>query len=343
MIITITPNPSLDRTLEVQSLEPGEVNRAHATHVDAGGKGINVTRALTANGLGSVAVFPSGGSDGARLVADLRAGGVVARPVETGTDTRSNITVVDGRGATTKINAPGSPLTDEAAEQLLATLAQEIRLATEAGETALVVGAGSLPAGAGDDFYVKVTAVAAEHGARTVLDTSGAPLRAAVAAGGLTLIKPNEEELAELVGRPLTTVGAVVDAARQVMESGVAAVLVSLGAHGALLVTESSVLWAGGQALVPASTVGAGDVTLAGFLGALVAPGTDAPSTDAPTTAAPSIDTPGTAALALRHAVAWGRAAVLLPGSAVPHPHDIHLDDVEIITDPSRHIALKEL
>ena len=336
MIITITPNPSLDRTLEVQALEPGEVNRAHATHVDAGGKGINVTRALCANGLSSVAVFPSGGSDGARLVADLRDGGVAARPVETGADTRSNITVVDGRGATTKINAPGAPLTEEATSLLLATLAEEVRLATEAGETALVVGAGSLPAGAGDDFYVEVARVAAEHGARTVLDTSGAPLRAAVAAGGLTLVKPNEEELAELVGRPLTTVGAVVDAARQVMESGVTAVLVSLGAHGALLVTAGTVLWAGGPALVPASTVGAGDVTLAGFLGALVASGPAGAGGPAP------LD-PDTSAAALRQAVAWGRAAVLLPGSAVPHPHDIHLDDVEIITDPSRHIALKEL
>ncbi|KQU00076.1 1-phosphofructokinase family hexose kinase [Sanguibacter sp. Leaf3] len=332
MIITITPNPSLDRTLEVQVLEPGEVNRAHATRVDAGGKGINVTRALSADGFSSVAIFPSGGSDGARLVAELRDGGVVARPVETGTDTRSNITVVDGRGSTTKINAPGAPMTEAAVQALLDALADEVRLAVDAGEHVLVVGAGSLPAGAGDDFYVRVAQVAARSGVPTVLDTSGAPLRAAVAAGGLTLVKPNEDELAELVGRPLTTVGAVVDAAHQVMESGVTAVLVSLGAHGALLVAPGSVLWAGGPALVPASTVGAGDVTLAGFLSALV----DAPHGPA------SVD-PEISADALRRAVAWGRAAVLLPGSAVPAPHDIHLDDVETLTDPSRHIALKEL
>lgn len=332
MIITITPNPSLDRTLEVQVLEPGEVNRAHATRVDAGGKGINVTRALSAEGSSSVAIFPSGGSDGARLVDELRDGGVAARPVETGTDTRSNVTLVDGRGSTTKINAPGALMTDDAAQALLDALADEVRLAVDAGERVLVVGAGSLPAGAGDDFYVRVAQVAARSGVPTVLDTSGAPLRAAVAAGGLTLVKPNEEELAELVGRPLTTVGAVVDAAHQVMESGVTAVLVSLGAHGALLVAPDGVLWAGGPALVPASTVGAGDVTLAGFLSALV----EAPQGSGP------LD-PEISAGALRRAVAWGRAAVLLPGSAVPAPHDIHLDDVETISDPSRRIALKEL
>lgn len=332
MIVTITPNPSLDRTLEVQVLEPGEVNRAHATHLDAGGKGINVTRALAADGYASVAVFPSGGSDGDRLVAELHAVGVAARPVDTGTDTRSNITVVDGRGATTKINAPGGALTEAAAQALLDALADEVSRATDAGERVLVVGAGSLPTGAGDDFYVRVAQVAARFGAPTVLDTSGAPLRAAVAAGGLTLVKPNEEELAELVGRPLTTVGAVVDAAHQVMESGVTAVLVSLGAHGALLVAPGTVLWAGGPALVPASTVGAGDVTLAGFLSALVGSPHGPASLDAET-----------AADALRRAVAWGRAAVLLPGSAVPGPHDIHLDDVETTSEPSRHIALKEL
>lgn len=321
MIITVTPNPSLDRTFEATTIELGEVNRAHATHIHAGGKGINVTRALVAGGFASVAVFPAGGSDGDRLVSDLRLRSVPVHPVPIEADTRSNVTLVDAGGVTTKINAPGAALTAQAVDSLLAALGEEIARSTRAGVVPLVVGAGSLPDGAETDFYVRVTALAAELGARTVLDTSGAPLRAAVAAGGLALIKPNDDELAELVGRELVTVADVVDAAHEVMASGIDAVLVSLGAHGALLVGPGDPVWAGGAPLVPLSTVGAGDITLAGFL----SPSTGSTPTDA-----------------LQRAVAWGRAAVLLPGSAVPTPADIHLADVTI-AHPPRHIALKEL
>lgn len=333
MIITVTPNPSVDRAFEATTIALGEVNRAHATHIHAGGKGINVTRALIASGFESVAVFPAGGSDGDRLVSDLRLRSVPVRPVRVEADTRSNVTLVDGAGVTTKINAPGAPLTPAAVDALLAALAEEITAATGAGTVPLVVGAGSLPAGAGTDFYVRVAALAAELGARTVLDTSGAPLRAAVAAGGLALVKPNDEELAELVGHELVTVADVVDAAREVMAAGIDAVLVSLGAHGALLVGPGEPVWAGGAPLVPLSTVGAGDVTLAGFLSALV------PSTRAAPGAAVG---PETLTDALVRAVAWGRAAVLLPGSAVPTPTDIHPAGVTL-AHPPRHIALKEL
>ena len=332
MIITVTPNPSLDRTLEAATIVLGEVNRAHATHVHAGGKGINVTRALVAGGFDSVAVFPAGGPDGDRLVADLRLRAVPVRPVPVEADTRSNVTLVDGGGVTTKINAPGAALTPQAVDALLAELATEITRATRAGIVPLVVGAGSLPDGAGTDFYVRVTALATELGARTVLDTSGAPLRAAVAAGGLALVKPNDEELAELVGRELVTVADVVDAAHEVMASGIDAVLVSLGAHGALLVGPGEPVWAGGAPLVPLSTVGAGDITLAGFLSGLQPAALSSPASS----------TPSTLTDALVRAVAWGRAAVLLPGSAVPTPTDIHLADVTL-AHPPRHIALKEL
>lgn len=329
MIITVTPNPSLDRTFEATTIVLGEVNRAHSTHIHAGGKGINVTRALVAAGFDSVAVFPAGGSDGDRLVSDLRGLSVPVRPVVVEAGTRSNITLVDAGGVTTKINAPGAALTPRAVDSLLGELAEQIAQSTHAGIVPLVVGAGSLPDGAGTDFYVRVAALAAELGVRTVLDTSGAPLRAAVEAGGLALVKPNDDELAELVGRELLTVGDVVDAAREVMASGVDAVLVSLGAHGALLVGPGEPVWAGGPPLVPLSTVGAGDITLAGFLSGL--------ASSSPTPLTPTVLTD-----ALVRAVAWGRAAVLLPGSAVPTPADIHLADVTF-SHPPRRIALKEL
>ncbi|RMI09218.1 1-phosphofructokinase [Cellulomonas triticagri] len=315
MIITLTPNPSLDRALHLERLEPGEVNRATATHLHPGGKGINVSRALVAHGVASRAVLPSGGADGAQIVSLLAAHGVDSRPVPVSGDTRSNITLSETSGATTKINAPGAVLTGEEQAALLAAVDTELR----AGATA-VVAAGSLPAGVEDAFFTRVADLGAAHGVPVLLDTSGAPLAAAVAHGGLALVKPNDEELAELVGHALTTVGDVLDAAHEVRAQGTDAVLVSLGAHGALLVTGAGAWWAGGPSLVPVSTVGAGDSTLAGYLAA-----------------------DGDPADRLRRAVAWGRAAVLLPGSAAPTPDDVRPDEVAVLADPDPARSLEEL
>lgn len=315
MIVTLTPNPSLDRALHLERLEPGEVNRAVGTHQHPGGKGINVSRALAAHGVASRAVLPSGGPDGAELVALLAAQGVDARPVPVAGDTRSNITLTESSGATTKINAPGAALAPAEVDALLAAVEAEVAAGADA-----VVAAGSLPAGLDDAFFTRVADLGARHGVPVVLDTSGAPFAAAVRHGGLALVKPNDEELADLVGQDLTTVGDVLDAARSVRALGTDAVLVSLGAHGALLVADGGSWWAGGPALVPVSTVGAGDSTLAGYLAA----------------AGPPADR-------LRRAVAWGRAAVLLPGSAVPRPSDIRTTEVTVVADPDPALALKEL
>jgi 1-phosphofructokinase len=316
VIVTVTPNPSLDRALDVDHLAVGEVNRAHAVHVDAGGKGINVSRALVRQGIDSVAVLPVGGVDGARLVGLLAEHGVPAEPVPVHGDTRSNVTLVDASGATTKVNAPGVPLTPSEVDDLLGVVAAQLAAAPTA-----VVGAGSLPAGADDDFFVRLAALAGRHGVRVALDTSGAPLAEAVRAGGLELIKPNEHELAELVGRELGCIGEAVAAAREAIAAGTRAVLVSLGPNGALLVTADRSWWAGGARLQPASTVGAGDATLAGYLSAVgLEPGAR-----------------------LRTAVAWGRAAVLLPGTQVPEPSQIDLAAVRLVPDPDPDLLLKEL
>ncbi|HEY0119078.1 MAG TPA: 1-phosphofructokinase [Cellulomonas sp.] len=315
MIVTVTPNPSLDRALDVDHLAVGEVNRAHAVHVDAGGKGINVSRALVRQGVASLAVLPVGGADGARLVGLLAEHGVPAAPVPVHGDTRSNVTLVDSSGATTKVNAPGVPLTAHEVDALLGVVEAQL-----AAGPAAVVGAGSLPTGAGDDFYVRLAALAGRYRVPVALDTSGVPLARAVRAGGLDLIKPNDEELAELAGREIASVGDAVDAAREVIAAGTSAVLLTLGAHGALLVSAERSWWAGGAPLQPASTVGAGDTTLAGYLAAVGEPGER-----------------------LRAAVAWGRAAVLLPGTQVPAPSQIDLAAVRLVACPDHDTLLKEL
>lgn len=314
MIITVTPNPSVDRAFDLDRLEVGEVNRALRTHLDAGGKGINVSRGLNQNGVATVAVFPVGGPDGPLLVSELEAVGVPAHPVPVAGAIRSNITLVDAAGDTTKINAPGPVLDDAEQDAILAAVSEHLEGAR------YVVAAGSLPTGVSPDFVIRLGRLAAEHGVAFAVDTSGPPLEAALRAGGCAIAKPNDLELAELVGRELLTVGEVRDAAREIISWGNDAVLVSLGAHGALLVTAAGCWWAGGDPIVPVSTVGAGDSTLAGYL---------------------SVD--GAEPERLRTAVAWGRAAVQLPGTEVPRPHHVDLAAVRVVDEPNPSLALKEL
>ncbi len=314
MIITVTPNPSIDRALDLNRIELGQVNRADSAHLDAGGKGINVSRVLQSAGVNSEAIVPVGGPDGRLMVDLLTELGLVVHPVAISGETRSNITLQEAHGATTKINAPG-PTLDTAEQE---AVFDAVRKSARSGDT--VVGAGSLPRGADPDFYVKLAKITRKAEAELVVDASGPPLREVVKRGSPTLIKPNEEELGELVGRELTTVGEVVDAAREVIAMGTTQVLVSLGAHGALLVDADHSVWAGGPALIPASTVGAGDSTLAGYLAVQ-----------------------GTTHERLRHAVAWGRAAVMLPGTAAPARDQIDLESVSVRTDVPMTTPLKEL
>ncbi|WP_017595862.1 1-phosphofructokinase family hexose kinase [Nocardiopsis potens] len=314
MICTVTPNPSVDRTLEVAALTPGEVLRARGWSTDPGGKGVNVSRALHANGVPTTAVVPVGGAEGERLAELLAERGVPALPVRVSAPTRNNIAVVDAAGTTTKINTPGR-ITAEETEALLGAVAGRLD-----ARPRLLVAAGSLPDGAPVDLYARVVRAAVRRGVPVAVDTSGAPLAAAVRAGSVDLLKPNEEELAELDGQEFTTLGEVVAAARRALAHGNRAALVTLGPHGALLVGAERVHWAGGPAFAPRSTVGAGDCALAGYLAAR-----------------------GTPADRLAAAATWGRAAAALPGSAVPGPGDLDPGPVRVVADPDPDLVIKEL
>lgn len=298
MIVTLTPNPSIDRTITVDHLEVGEVNRATGSRIDPGGKGVNVARALHANGVDAVAVLPLGGPDGTLLAALLDACGLPHVAVPIAGDTRTNVAVVDPAGCTTKVNEPGPELGPSEAAALAAAVP---------GAADWVVLCGSLPLGTGPDLF---TDVVGSHPGRVVVDTSGPALAAAVAARP-HLVKPNREELEELVGRSLQTFGDVRLACRHLVEDGVAVVVASLGADGALITTHEGQWFASATVENPLSTVGAGDCLLAGVLSAL-AEGCHP-------------------ADAVARGVAWGTAAVGLPGSQVPGPDDIAAVQVDCL------------
>ncbi|GAA2906093.1 1-phosphofructokinase [Streptomyces mexicanus] len=293
MIVTVTPNPSLDRTYEVPALDRGEVVRATGERVDPGGKGVNVSRAVAAAGRRTVAALPQGGAPGA-LVADLlHAQGIEVAPVPVAGATRSNIALAESDGVLTKINAPGPQLSAEEQEALLETVRRRSRGAD------WIACCGSLPRGLAPSWYADLVARAHAAGVRIALDTSGPALTAALREGP-DVVKPNAEELAEAVGRPLATVGDALKAAEELRGLGARAVLASLGADGQLLVDGAGAWFGGAPVRAVRSNVGAGDSSLAGFLIA-----------------------GGTGPDALASAVAHGAAAVQLPGSVMPTPDDL--------------------
>jgi 1-phosphofructokinase len=303
MILTVTPNPSLDRTYEVPSLDRGEVIRATGERMDPGGKGVNVSRAVAAAGRRTVAVLPLGGAPGA-LVADLLdAQGIEVAPVPVAGATRSNIALAEADGVLTKINAPGPELTAAEQELLLETVRQQSRGAD------WIACCGSLPRGLAPSWYADLVARAHAAGVRIALDTSGPALIEALRERP-DVVKPNAEELAEAVSRPLATVGDAVKAAEELRELGAGAVLASLGADGQLLVDASGAWYGSARVDVVRSNVGAGDSSLAGFLIA----GGHGPE-------------------ALASAVAHGAAAVQLPGSVMPTPADLDPAAVTVTAD----------
>jgi 1-phosphofructokinase len=257
---------------------------------------VNVARALVRNGVPSRAIVPVGGLAGVQLTELLAAEGVEALTVHHAGAVRTNVTIVTPGGVVTKINAPGAPVTAATIEGLLSAAAEHAAGAT------WVVGSGSLPPDAPVDLYLRLVQRAAPAGARVAIDTSGWPLLAALPACP-DLVKPNLEELEEAVAAPVLTLGDVVSAAHELRRLGAGAVLASLGADGAVLVDEHGAAWGEAPPAEPRSTVGAGDVLLAGFLAARTA-GAD-----------------GTEALA--EALAWGSAACALPGSQIPTPADV--------------------
>lgn len=321
MIVTVTLNPSLDRTMDVAELQHGQVNRALSTHLHPGGKGVNVTRALLANGVPSLAVLPVAGPEGEQLVQLLRDEGVAAVVVPVSGRTRSNVSVADRHGAVTKINEPGTPLAPSDLEVVLE------RALDEAPAGSWLVLCGSLPPGTPPQQYAEMARRAAAHGVRVAVDTSGDALRHAVDAGP-ELVKPNAEELAEAVGRPLGSRADVVAAAQELRRRGARRVLVSLGGAGAVLVDDDGVALGESVAVAPRSTVGAGDAFLAGFLAA-----------EQTSTAAPGAER---SAASLRQALAWGTAAVQLPGSQMPGPDDIDLGSASLLDGPSVDTRLGE-
>lgn len=302
-VVTVTFNPSLDRTLRVESLRPGAVHRALETSTDPGGKGVNVARALSAHGAEVLSVLPVGGATGAALTDLLVVADVPHVAVPVAGRTRANVSVVELDGTTTKINEPGTALSPREVAAITDAVISRVR----PGDW--VVTAGSLAPGQDPEVYAALGHAAHQAGAFWAVDTSGEALIASLAARP-DLVKPNREELGEAFGSVTDTLGAVVECCRTVVGASSLTVVCSLGADGAVLVDRERALHGTGPRVQVVNTVGAGDALLAGYLFGITA------------TAQPEE--------ALRTGIAWATAAITTRGTGVPAPELVRRDDVRI-------------
>jgi 1-phosphofructokinase len=308
MIVTVTPAPGLDRTYRAAQMLEGRVNRAISSEVEASGKGVNVSRALSAAGVATVAVLPLGGPEGRQLAELLTADSVPFLAIQTRVPTRTNTTLAILGHATTKMNAPSSALPEAVWDDLKRIVQDLLRQSPGAW----VLCSGSVPAGA-DQLPSQLIGLARQLGARSAIDSSGAAFDAALAAGP-DLIAPNHLELAELVGIDAHSlepdgrdsdstflVGLASGWARQVAARTGGAVLATLGAGGAVYADRTG-SWHGiAPPITAVNTVGAGDALLAGFLSVAASAGSGHVAS---------------ACGALATAVAWGTAACAMESTS---------------------------
>jgi 1-phosphofructokinase family hexose kinase len=263
VIVSLTPNPAVDKTLLVRGLRHGAQNRADESHVDPGGKGINVSRMAHRLGRPTVALVVLGGHIGRLLARALEDEGVPAHFAWTQEETRLNAVLVDPDvGESTRIWDRG-PRADPATTAELLALARR----WTSGAAVFVTG-GSLLPGMPDDLHATAISIARRAGAKTILDADGESFRRGLE-GRPDLVKPNVRELAAFAGREVDGDAEVIRAARELLDVGPAAVVVSMGAKGSLLVEKDRVMRAMPPDVELRSAVGSGDSLVAGLAVAL--------------------------------------------------------------------------
>lgn len=297
--LCLTMNPSVDLSTHAPHVVPADKLRCGPAQREPGGGGLNVARVVQRLGGHATALYPAGGPSGAWLDAHLQQTGLPARSIPISGDTRENFTVqaLDS-GEEFRFVLPGPRLSEDEWQTCLAAIDATPE------PPALVVASGSLPPGAPVDFYARVARRARERGIRVVLDSSGPALAEGLGAG-VYLVKPNLRELADLLGEPLDQPSRWRGAAQQLVDAGQAEVVaLSLGEHGALLVTREDAWQAPALPITLASSVGAGDSFVGAMTWALQA------------------------GLALPDAFAWGvaagSAALITPGTGL-----CRLDDIQ--------------
>ncbi len=305
MIATVTLNPSLDRTITVQGLRIDGSNRWTSLRHYAGGKGIDVARAIHEMGGQTIAYGFIGGHSGRDVEILLDEEGVPFSLTPIEQETRTNFIISDTRTAQqTIINAPGPHISKRELERFLKKL-------KEIPPPDLMVASGSVPPGISVDIYSAIILEARENNVRTILDSAGQWLAEGVKTKPY-LIKPNVREAEELLKRELPDEEAIVEAALDLVGMGIEVVVISRGKDGIIAATQKEIVKAVSPPLKVRSAVGAGDCTVAG-LALKLAKGESLVES-------------------CRLAAAMGAATVLTPGTELCHQHDVEelLSQIEL-------------
>lgn len=263
MIVTVTPNTSIDKAYTLAGpFNVATVMRVSEVRDSAGGKGLNASRAIHNAGEDLIATGFVGGFNGKRLLALLDDDGISHDFVETSQETRSCINVLDEKGTSTEFLEPGRPLTQGNFDALLK------KLHVLAAQADAVTISGSLPKGLPEDAYIQLINCVKTEGALCIVDTSGETLKQAVSAHP-DMVKPNSDEIAQLLGRSVTSLDEVVEAAAELHRQGIAYVVCSLGGDGAILACEDGVFRGRAPKIEVLNPVGAGDTLTGSFAVAL--------------------------------------------------------------------------
>jgi len=306
MIATVTLNPSLDRRITVDGLKTDESNRWTGLHLYAGGKGIDVSRAIHEMGGQTIAYGFIGGHEGRTLEILLDEEGVPFSFTPIRQETRTNFIVLDTRTSRqTIINAPGPRISKRELDRLL----KKLRRIYPTPE--LMVASGSVPPGVPVDIYYTIVVEAKNRRIRTILDSAGQWLEEGTKAKPY-LIKPNVREAEELLKTELLTEEAIVKAALTLVEMGIEIAVISRGKDGVIAASKKGIFKAVPPQVKVRSAIGAGDCAVAGFALKLAQ-------------GEPLIE-------ACRLAVAMGTAAVLTPGTELCHRSDVEklLPQIEV-------------
>jgi len=261
MIVTITMNPAVDKSTSINKLVAEKKMRCSEMITEAGGGGINVSKALQKLGGESLAIFPSGGLNGKLIENYLKGCNINFKTIPVEQETRENFVVREtDTNSQYRFVMPGASLTEQEAQSCFQMLRQLQPAPT------YIITSGSLPPGLSDNFFAQLAKVAKELNARFIIDTSGQPLQLA-AKEGVYLLKPNLSELCALAGTDYLELNEVDDAAMKVINQGECEVMVvSMGPSGALLVTRQGCEHVPTPTVKKQSTVGAGDSMVAGMV-----------------------------------------------------------------------------
>jgi 6-phosphofructokinase 2 len=261
-IVTLTVNPALDKSAHFKGLVAEQKIRCDEPRFDAGGGGINVSKAISRLGGSSLAIFTAGGPTG-RMLEDLVAKEAIAyQSIEIQTWTRESFVAVDDNtNLQYRFSFQGAEITEEEKQSILNAVSNL--------KPKFLVASGGLNEGLSTDFYQKIAEIAKKSDSKLIVDTSGEALKK-VLETGVYLIKPNVGELAKLIGVESLEMEEVNEAAKQIIAKGGAEiVVVSLGPQGAVLVTKDQYEFVPAPNVAKKSTVGAGDSMVGGMVWAL--------------------------------------------------------------------------